>query len=171
MSPTKISKEGQRHAVFAVDPGGTSGVFAGYVELRPTLKETLTETLSNVKAVEVSGAWRFQGREIARLAKRFLTFANVEQQMRLDHVHIVCEDFVLRMPASTTNLTSIWVAASFATALNRDDIDIDWQQPSHAKKKATNDRLKLWKVYEHTVGSEHRRDAARHFALKVDKLL
>jgi hypothetical protein len=171
MTPATIERAGQRHAVLAVDPGGTSGVFAGYVVLGKTLKETLQEGLTSVKTTEVGGSWRAQGRELARITKRFLMIANVEQAMRIDHVHLVCEDFVLRMPASTTNLTSCWVAASWATALNRDDIDIVWQQPSHAKNKATNERLKLWNVYQHTVGSEHKRDAARHFCLFVDKLL
>lgn len=169
MSPSKVDTTGQVHAVFSVDPGGTSGIFAGYVDLRPTLKETLLEGLTNRKAVEVSGSWLYQGREIARLMKRFLYTANVENSMRMDHIHFVFEDFVLRMPASTTNLTSIWVASSAVTSFNNDVYEVDWQQPSQAKNKATNERLKLWKLWE--KGSEHKRDAARHFALKVDKLL
>lgn len=169
---SKVEKTGQVHAVFAVDPGGTTGIFAAYAELKPTLKETLEEGLTNRKAAEVTGDWLYQGREIARLMSRFRFVANVEQQMRMDRIHFVFEDFVLRMPATTTNLTSIWVAASAVSFFNKDGIaahDLVWQQPSHAKTKATDARLKRWGLWE--KGSPHKRDAARHFALRVDKLL
>lgn len=156
------------HAVFAVDPGNTSGIAAGYVELQPTLKETLLG-ISSRKSAELKGSWLYQGREIARLMKRFVYTANVEQSMRMDRIHLVFEDFVLRMPAVTTNLSSVWIAASAVTSFNNDAYEIDWQQPSSAKSKATNERLKGWGLWE--VGSEHKRDAWRHFALRVDKLI
>jgi hypothetical protein len=168
MSPASISRVGETHAIFAVDPGGTSGVCAGYVTLGKTMKATLPDALTSVKKAETKGSYRAQGRLLAGMARKFLMIANVEQSMRMDRIHLVVEDFVLRMPASTTNLTSCWVAASFATALNRDDMDITWQTASDAKR-VNNERLKRYGLYE--IGSEHKRDAARHFALKVDKLI
>lgn len=166
------------HAVFACDPGGTSGVAAGYVELRKTLKETLTEKggVMRRKAVEVEGDWLTQAGEIANLMNRFQFTANSEWSMALTAIHFVFEDFVLRMPATTTTLTSIWVMAG-AVARYRSALgdlrakhpSIDYYQASQAKSFATNERLKLWKLWE--VGSEHKRDAWRLFALHVNRLV
>lgn len=164
------------HAVLAVDPGGTTGVAAGYVQTYPTLKETLADGLSRTKSIEVSGSWDDQAVELERLFNKFVFTANVESQIPLDRIHIVLEDFVLRMPARTTNLTSVWVAAG-AVAIRRagyadgaeDPVEIAWQQPSQAKGFATNERLKLWGLWK--VGSAHERDAWRHFATFVNTLL
>lgn len=162
------------HAVMAVDPGGTTGVAAAYVDLKfKTLKETLQMGLSDRKAVEVKGDWLFQAREVHRLMKSFTFTANVQRSLPIDHIHIVIEDFQVR-PAGragggTHNLTSVWVAAGARAMLLPDTYDLEWQQPSDAKRLATNERLKMWKLWE--VGSEHKRDAWRHFALRVNKLV
>lgn len=164
MAKAEVIREG-RHAVFAVDPGGTSGIAAGYVDLKSTLKETLLG-IERRKAVEIEGAWKVQAHQIAEAMEKFQFGANVETGLSLDRIHFVFEDFVLRMPATTTNLTSIWVAAAAVILFGR---DVTWQTASDAKSKATNERLKLWGLWE--VGSEHKRDAWRHFALYVDRLM
>ena len=69
------------------------------------------------------------------------------------------------------DLTSIWIAAP-ACAYIADaypDLDIRWQMPSGAKTKATNERLRLWGLWE--TGSEHKRDVMRHIALRMDGLV
>lgn len=177
--PSKLKPEG-KHAVLAIDPGGTTGVFAGYVSLHTMLAETL-QTLDRAKAVEVKGDWLQQSRDIANLIWRFVFTANVENAIPMPNIHVVLEDFVLRRRQSggaTGNLTSCWVAAGAVAAfvdmssqVYPDSAElISWQQPSDAKRK-TNDRLRSWGLYEHTIGSEHKRDAVRHFALKVDRIL
>jgi hypothetical protein len=150
-----------------VDPGRTTGVAAGYVELKPTLKETLAE-MTRHRAVEVTGPWMSQGRELAVLYGRFRFRANVEAVIPLGNIHLVVEDFVLRMPAATTDLTSIWVAACMCGYLPEDVVP-GWQMPSKAKTLATNERLRMWGLWE--VGSEHKRDANRHLAAFVDGLV
>lgn len=159
------------HAVFACDPGMTTGVAAGYVDLKKTAKETL-RGISNRKAVEVKGDWLEQAVTISEMMGRFQFTANAERAMALSAIHFVFEDFVLRMPASTTNLTSIWVAAG-AVARYRsgsgDGTDISWYQASQHMTFSTNDRLRLWNLWE--VGSEHKRDAWRLFAFHVNKLV
>jgi hypothetical protein len=180
MSPAKIVPSGV-HAVLAVDPGGTTGVAGGYVELQSTLKATLA-TLSRRKAVEVEGPWLDHGKQIAKIMSNFVFTANVENGLPLDNIHIVFEDFVLRMPASTANLTSIWVAAGAVAMYQHrapllsgegevelDPVPIIWQQAGQAKSLASNDRLRLWDLWE--VGSAHKRDAWRHFAVRVNKLV
>lgn len=167
MSTARIVPSGV-HAIFAADPGGTSGIAAGYVELRPTLKETLT-TLRSRKSVEVTGDWLTQARTIEAMMTRFVFTANVESLLPLYHIHLVFEDFVLRMPADTTNLTSIWVAAAAVALFKRDDLDLAWQQASKAKSFATDERLRRWGLWE--VGSAHKRDAWRHFAARLNDIL
>lgn len=171
-----------KHAVLAIDPGGTSGVAAGYVQLGSTFKETV-KTLEHNKAIEVKGEWLDQAVQLAHIMDRFVFTANVENLVPLDNIHIVVEDFVLRrrqQGGATGNLTSIWVAAAaVAMHLNvapwdgapmlAERANVEWQQASQAKGFATNERLKMWGLWE--VGSEHKRDAWRHWAVKVNKLV
>lgn len=158
-------------------------------------EETLKESLNNAemkKAVEVEGTWLQQAFKIAVIMEQFAFRAHVEHYVPIDDIHFVFEDFILRRKrqgGATGNLTSCWVAAG-AVALylghplvNGDNMTlitgyeiwgdqeerIHWQQASLAKGKATNDRLKLWGLYE--PGSEHCKDAWRHLATLADKLL
>lgn len=151
------------HAVMGIDPGGTTGVAAAYVPAMGTLKASL-RAATRKKAIEVTGDWLEQARQLADLMNRFQYTANVENGIELRNVHYAIEDFVLRMPAATTNLTSVWVAAA-ATALFAPTLSgVTWQTPAQAKGFATDSRLKLWHLY--TRGeSAHERDAWRHVAL------
>lgn len=162
------------HAVFAVDPGGTTGVYAGWVELKKTRKETLTDGLLRSRAEEVTGDFLEQARMLYAMFVKFNFVAN-ESNIPIPQRHVAVEDFVLRRRVeggATGNLTSCWVAAAFAYSLQGiHDFSgkIDWQQPSSAIRLMTDARLRdvgLW-----IVGSTHKRDAARHFGLKVDKLV
>jgi hypothetical protein len=129
--------------------------------LRATLNSIETR-----KAIEVSGEWIEQAREISGLIDRFVFTANVEQSIALPNIHVVFEDFVLRrrqQGGATGDLTSVWVAAGTVARIDR---PVTWQMPSMAKGFATNERLKSWGLWE--VGSEHKRDAWRHFATYVN---
>jgi hypothetical protein len=169
----------QIHAVLAIDPGGTTGIGAGYVELRPTRRETLS-TLYHRKAVEVTGDWLEQSAQLAQMMNRFVFTANVENSLPLDNIHICIEDFILRRRqegGATGNLTSCWVAAGAVALFQTDQglevvegvMPIKWQQPSHAKTLMTDARLKSYGLWE--VGSAHLRDVWRHFGLRVDGLI
>lgn len=176
------------HAVLAIDPGGTTGVAAGYVEIGNTRRETLA-SLFHRKAVEVHGNWIVQAAQLDTIFRNFVFTANVENSIPLPNIHIAIEDFILRRRqegGATGNLTSCWVAAAAVgmwhkvivvgkdgrqiTQIANDQNDsIKWQQPSHAKTLMTNERLKSYGLWE--VGSEHMRDAWRHFGLRVDGLI
>lgn len=152
----------------AVDPGNTTGVAVGYVTLYPTLKETLASLIRR-RALEIDGGWQEQVEKLVELASRFSYKAHTELRMPIERVHLVIEDFVLRMPARTTNLTSIWVAAPLAYQSRGIFGDVTWQQPSSAKTIGSDDRLRAWGLWER--GSAHKRDGWRHFALRVNGLL
>jgi hypothetical protein len=175
------------HAVLGIDPGGTTGVAAGYVELKDTRRATLA-TMHNNKTAEVDGDYLEQSVALANIMSRFVFTANVEYSIPIDNIHIAIEDFILRRRmegGATGNLTSCWVAAGavalFAAQtvidinnkmwwrLPEDGWDIAWQQPSNAKTLATDARLKSYGLW--TPGSTHKRDATRHLVLRVDKLI
>lgn len=173
-------------AILAVDPGKTTGVAAAYVPQLETLKDSLLAA-THKKAKEVRGIdpeaevptsiedWLIHSRRIYNIMKQFEFTAIIENQIPAPNVHYVFEDFVLRRKkegGATGNLTSIWVMAG---AIGRYDegvvssLQIHYQQASLAKGKATNERLKMWGLYE--PGSEHTKDAWRHLATLADRLL
>lgn len=159
------------HAFMAIDPGGTTGVAAGYVATHPTRKKTL-ETMQFHKALEVNGDWLSQAKQLANLMDRFVMNANVEKRLPFSNIHISAEDFVLRRRqegGATGNLTSVWVIAGAVALFNNPNIEIRWQQPSAAKTLATDQRLKEWDLW--AVGSAHCRDANRHLCLHIDHVL
>lgn len=154
----------------AIDPGGTTGLAAAYVEPEKSVKETLLNARMK-KATEVEGTWTQQAQKLAQIMSRFVFTANVEQLVPLSNIHFAIEDFVLRRRetgGATGNLTSVWVAAA-TVAIFDIEATIHWQQPSHAKTFATDARLKLWDLYER--GSEHKKDSWRHLAMLVNTLV
>jgi hypothetical protein len=169
-----MAPEFKTHAIFAVDPGGTTGVAAADVEVRPTRKEALA-TISRAKSIEVGGDWLEQAHTISAMMWRFAYRANVERSIPLPNIHFAFEDFILRRRqegGATGNLTSCWVAAGAVAAYAETGAPLDnvaWQQPSSAKSLATDARLKDWGLW--VVGSPHERDAWRHFVLRLDGLL
>jgi hypothetical protein len=181
----------ERHAILAIDPGGTSGVFAAYADPRPTLKETLLEGLSKQKSTETKGGYLQQGARLATIIRRFVFVANVENSIAIPNISVVLEDFVLRRRqegGATGNLTSCWVAAATMGAAgvthyvgpDQGEWGVEvsefmeemtyYQQPSQAKGLATNERLKLWGLWTRGDG-DHIRDAKRHFATRLNKVL
>lgn len=157
-----------RHGIFAIDPGGTTGVAAGIVDLSGgTVAEALA-SMERRKAAEVKGDWLSQALD---LRTKFLKWEmDCERYgVGVPSRHCVIEDFVLRMPATTTTLTSIWVAAAFHGSIAPPVTEVEYQTASQAKSYARDDRIKRWGLWE--VGSAHKRDAWRHFALKVNRLL
>ena len=159
------------HAFFFVDPGGTSGVAAAHIELKGTLKKTLQEGVLMKKSVEVKGKWFDQAKEISDMAIRFLFTAQVERGIPAQNIYIGFENYTRRPGAYDNNLEPVYVTAATSAFLWVHDRELDFimAEPSQAKTFATNERLKLWGLYE--VGSEHKRDAYRHLALCVNTVL
>ncbi len=156
------------HAVMAVDPGGTTGLAACHVQVRPTMKATCLEGMLTRKAVEVRGYWFDQAQEIVRAYDTFAATAELGG-IPVERIHLVCESFLAdprRIGAGATNLDPVWIGGALCGLLGWEPI---WQTPSEAKGYARNDRLRQWGLWE--VGSEHKRDAWRHVAYRLDKLI
>lgn len=167
----RISNEGDTHAIMGIDPGGTTGIAAAYVSVRPTMKETMLEGITKKRSLEVPGDYLQQSKAIASLMNAFMYKANVENGIPLYNIHYAIEDFVLRRKAeggATGNLTSCWVAAG-AVAIFGSEANVKWRQASQAKTYATDARLKLWGLW--SIGSAHERDAWRHLASEANEVV
>lgn len=173
-------------AVFAVDPGETTGIAAGLFKPLGTLRETVTNGRLMHKTAEVYGEYLEQASELASLMWRFQYTMQVEQGVPAENIHFVYEDFVLRRRregGATGNLTSCWVAAAAVALYSCHGVTIDsygnmkfssdeslpvvWQQPSEAYfYKNDLKRFGLWEK-----GSEHKRVANMHICCRVSKVL
>lgn len=156
------------HAVMTVDPGGTTGLVGAHVQVRSTMRETCEQGMLVHKGVEVRGYWLDQAREVADSWRSFQAEA-VNRGIHPSRIHLVCENYLpdpRRMGSGAVNLDPVWIGAAVCGLLEFEPV---WQTPAQAKQYATNDRLRQWGLW--VVGSEHMRDANRHLATYVNKLI
>lgn len=153
-------------AVFAVDPGGVTGCAHGLFEARPTVRECLQDG-GEVAAFEVEGDSIVQSHEIRDV---FLDWSHGLTRDGFE-VHLVFESFNLR--TQHADLSPVEVIAGVRTLLHgtKRRFRVSFQSPGDAKGFATSARLRDWSLFAYGRGSEHKRDALRHLALKVNKLL
>lgn len=171
--------------LFAVDPGGKTGCAEGLFELRraKTVGERFAQG-SELRSWEVHGDELEQG---VQLATEFEAFRRTCWASGVRRVELVIEDFNLRPTGigstaraglAPVRVTSTMLGVRIGKALQWEtttgrvsvgtDVPVVYQQPSEIKGFATNARLKKWGVY--VVGSDHRRDAVRHLAVRLAKL-
>lgn len=184
-----------RFAIMAVDPGGTSGVAFGLLNAKRNVDGTLRGLLK--RAVKRKAIWTTEAKGEAweqawYLGNAWAAFhfrCVVELGIDAPDVHLVLERFQLRnlhadlAPVSVTHaLMALLYKMPYshvgdATAMNPSNVDegfwplgeVEFQEPSVAKRYATNQRLRDWGVW--VVGSEHKRDATRHLCVKASELL
>lgn len=76
---------------------------------------------------------------------------------------VVIEDFVVRQFNSSRDfLAPVRITAALNQYMYNQNRPVFYQQPSLAKSSATDERLKLWKLYDRNGGMGHARDADRH---------
>jgi hypothetical protein len=185
------------HAIFAIDPGGKTGVAWGFFNAEADSVGSAIKRArkkSSIKAYELAGPTWAQGIVLGQTYKDFFFRCNVELAMDVADIHLVIEDFQLRQ--KNVDLAPVEVTNSFIAAIagtdggeaesvkKTDDIgtrvvctdQYSWpygrpiyQQPSTAMTYATNARLRDWDAW--VRGSEHMRDAMRHLAAKLSDLL
>ena len=143
----------------AIDPGGTTGVAFGVFRPRKMAKSTMVYArgANRLWTQEVKGTPREQASELFDIWQSFMVSGPPK-------THLVIEDFQLR--TQNADLSPVRITAGLEALLNR---DIERQMPSSAKSFLTDARMRDWGLW--VVGSDHERDAMRHLALKVSRLL
>jgi hypothetical protein len=133
------------------------------------------KTISRMKRGEVDGPFYEQAMQINDAITEWFAEATFDY-VRVDQQYVVIEDFVLQRKkrgGATGNLTSCWVAGGLHTLLEacpKTPIQLDYQQPVEMRF-ATPARMKMWGLWQPTVGQQHARAAARHWAAAVNKLV
>lgn len=170
-------------AVYAFDPGTTTGVARGIFLPRDTLASTLaTGVQAGWETWETKGPIGSQAMEIALEFTDWEFECHVERGIALQDIHLVSEDFQLR-PSKARGagsdprmLDPVRVIAGVETLMwsrtlgsDKPVREIERQMPGLAKGRFNSDRLR--RVGGWVVGSEHRRDANKHLCYRVNQVL
>lgn len=170
----EVAPEG-RHAIAAVDPGGTTGVFCGVVALRPMMKETVTGIEEHWQG-QLTGDFRTQAAAIANTLRDWFAKQAIDYVAPENH-HLVIENWDTMRKEPGREIVSAWIAAGLDCLLTEGlnpvfkPEQVTYFMAGQAKGYATNTRLKLWNLYDLTKGERHARDASRHWATKVNQLI
>ena len=176
--------------VFAMDPGGKTGLAWAVADLSLPNTRTILQNLTLKDSITVEGDEYQQIKEISQHWMKFFRDAVKEAGIHFKRVDFVSEDFIPR-PSShqqapgkegISPVRILWGVEGYR--LGRAD---EWQQrrrtkqrrlvsiprvilqhPSQAAGFGTSDRLRDWDLW--VVGKEHERAAWKHVALRVATL-
>lgn len=165
-------------AIFSIDPGNTTGcaTIVGnlqFVTVASIMRRARAKGL--VKTWEVTGPYNEQSWTISHAIIDFYFNVHIERGLiQANSFYIVIEDFKLRLMSAV--LSPIWITAGIEVLLSR-ALDGQWeldgfysrQMPSEAKGFCSDKMLKSWRLFRGR--SAHERDALRHIARRIDKLL
>lgn len=158
-----------RLAIMTFDPGGTTGVAWGVMDVEGTLAETLQG--AELASCDITGNHQQQANKLHDLWTTLHYGWLVERQIPDDNIHLVSEGFSLSKIGSRekVGLYPIWIAAMFEGLVWVSGARIVYQEPS-TKRRSTTARMKRWGCWERGA-SEHRKDAMRHLAYRVNQLI
>lgn len=159
-------------AIFAVDPGGTTGVARGLFDLR---QATVSACMRRARSKGHLESWEVKGNHIEQawaIAKEFADWhykVHVEQQLvNVNRTFFVIEDFIPRQ--INFDPIAIFIIGGIETLLvpqgGVQGYEGERRQPH--QKWNTDLWLKDNRIW---VPSQHERDARRHLAGKLDDLL
>lgn len=175
----KVERPYDKFAIMWVDPGTTSGVARGtFVPVHGggieehfafALWETWeVEGTPGEQAWEIMGEWR-DWRDDLFLQQAYhpsrVIFGMESFQLRLNKARGAGSSEHMLDPI---RVISACDALSYHDGGERRWTNIEFQTPSQ-KSTITNDRLRRWDLW--TVGSEHRRDATRHLAIRLSSFI
>lgn len=174
------------YAVFAIDPGGTTGTAMGLFDKNAeTVEETFHGMFMPMQS-SLTGSAREQAIELGKRWRRFYHQCHLNFGIEVHDIHMVVEDFALvantaKARAGDDPLISVkiaWMLYGYRVGqLHEWDrnnngpsgpVHIHWQQPA-AMSFATNDRLKRLKVYR--SNRAHENAAWKHIAYFVNQRL
>lgn len=163
-------------ALFAIDPGGTTGCAAGVFDLRRlTVAKVLgrAQAKGNFKTWNVTGDNVKQNWEIARAVTDYYYQMHVERALIVfSSFYVVTEDFNLRQMSA--DLSPVERNSGIETLLApafKDRWSDVWskQSASEAKGFCNDKMLDRWGLLRGKT--PHERDATRHIARRLDRLL
>lgn len=145
--------------VIALDPGGTTGwsVMCVYADSLVDDEVSILRSIAHRAHGQINGTERQQCTDILDLIAAW------------PYAAVVIESFTLRKFTMSSELLSpVRIGAVIEYALWRGGLGVMpagrplfWQSPALAKKTATDERLREWKLWERD-GEQHARDADRH---------
>lgn len=165
-------------AIFSIDPGKTTGCATIIANLNYV---TVAATMRRARAKGLIKTWNEQGpytEQTWRIAHQIVDFyfnVYIERQLiDANGMYIVIEDFKVRI--MSVDLAPVWITAGLEVLLS-DALSGEWkldgfysrQMPSEAKGFCSDQMLQRWRLYKRK--SPHERDALRHIARRIDKLL
>lgn len=170
--------------IFALDPGGQTGVAWGVFPLGEGVSDSLTSGLLKGSTTVIGDEYA-QIKIIAGLWQSFLRDCVRNHFMEPEQVEFVCEDFVPNLRGITgKEITSperiCWGVEGYRMGM-ADQFKLGrrgkqvycppqiLQMPSQAKTFATNKRMREWGLW--VVGREHERSAWAHLAYRLAILL
>lgn len=169
------------YAIYAVDPGGTTGVCEAVVDIdQPTVAAAIKRASrkGNLKTYEVKGEYASQAWVLTRGATDFWFKMHVEKSyVRQGNVRYVTELFTARSLAA--EMISVQINSGAYTLL-QGAFDVEnglealssfysEQSASEAKGFCSDDMLKSWDLWKSK--SPHERDAIRHLARRIDRMM
>lgn len=165
-------------AIFSVDPGGTSGCATALLDLgQITVAKAMRRARAkgNIETWVEHGDHTDQAWSIAQRLYDYYFNVHIERGLiERDNFFIVCEKFELRQMGA--ELSPVRIAAGLETLLcnvftDRWDNDefYSLQSASEAKGFCNNEMLDRWGLLRGLT--PHERDALRHIARRLDKLL
>jgi len=155
-------------SVAAVDPGLTTGVARGVFDTSTynTVPDVFRAAIE-FESWECKGTIEEQSIELTEELADWFSEQHLFRSIPIPNLFLVFEDFQLR--TRFARLEGVRLREQFKARWTFKTIDIDTQQPSHAKRYATDERLRRWGAW--TKGSTHRRDATRHLLLRLSKVI
>jgi hypothetical protein len=165
-------------AIFAIDPGGTTGCATALIDLRQiTVKRAMKRAVvkGNVNTWAEKGSSIEQAWSISRKVLDFLFTVHIEKSLIENRAfYIVSESFEIRQMSA--DLSPVRVQSGFETLLSgafKDSWGKDGfyrtQTASEAKGFCSDHMLDMWGLLKGRT--PHERDAIRHLSKRVDNLL
>lgn len=165
-------------AIFAIDPGKTTGLAWGLFGLRGTVAQTMINR-------EMDGQAQVQGngpvdsgtqimQHLLKFRQQLETFGHQSASSVPAMPLVVIEDFILRPQMATKDpemlspvrMTGVIEGMCWSTFSGMGP-KIEFQMPSEAKGFATDPRLVAWDLQ--LKGVRHAKDAWRHIAVRIGK--
>ena len=163
-------------AIFAVDPGQTTGVATGLLDLgQITVKKAMgrARAKGNLVTWNETGSHVDQAWSLSRRICDYYFNVHIERGLiAFNSFFVVSEDFNLRIMSA--DLTPVRLNAGLETLLSpafkqRWGQIYSKQSASEAKSFCSNDMLDRWGLLRGRT--PHERDALRHLAKRLDTLL